>query len=75
MILNEEKEGWHYVVFMKLSTLLSGHQNIIVIFFVWIVFILLEQKISLSGMKKVCKNKDLYGIIMSSKKDKILEFN
>ena len=29
----------------------------------------------LESHKKVCKNKDFFGIVMSSEKDKILEFN
>ena len=42
-----------------------------VTFIVWIFFILLEQKIH----EKVCKNKDLCGIIIRSEKDNILKFN
>ena len=41
-----------------------------VIFIVWIVFILLEQK-----TKKVCQNKDFCNIVMLSEDTKILEFN
>ena len=48
MIPKEEKEGWHYLAVKKLSALLHGITwNI-----VYIVFILLEQKINLPLMKK-----------------------
>ena len=45
------------------------------IFIVWIIFILLEQKINLNLKKKVCKNKYFCRIVMPSQKDNILEFN
>ena len=48
------------------------HVNITVIFIVWIVFILLEQKIS---FKQVCKNKDFCKVIVPSEDTKTLEFN
>ena len=60
MISNEgKKKGrWHYLTTKKLSTLLRGiiskhHGDFIVL----IVFILLEQKINLSLMKKYVKIK------------------
>ena len=46
-------------------------QNIKVIFIVWVVLILLEQK----SHEKVCKNKDFCGIVIPTEKKKILEFN
>ena len=56
MILNYEKEGWHHLAVKKLSTLLRGitskHPSD---FFVWIVFILLEQKINLNLIKEYLK--------------------
>ena len=45
-----------------------------VIFIVWIVFILLEQK-KLESLKKLFEIKDFYDIIMPSEITKILEFN
>ena len=56
MIPNEEKEGWQYLAMKKLPTLLRGitskHD-----FYCLNFFILLEQKISLSLMKKYVKTK------------------
>ena len=40
-----------------------------------VAFILLEQKINLNLIKKVCNNTDFYRIVMPSEKDNILEFN
>ena len=54
-ITNKEKEGWHYLAVKKLSAIL--HKNIRVVFIVWIVLILLEQKVTLSLMKKQVKIK------------------
>ena len=55
-IPNEEKEGRRYLTVEKLSAFLneitSKHR---VIFIVWIVFILLEQKANLNLMKKYAK--------------------
>ena len=46
-----------------------------VVFTVWIVFIHLEQKNKLQSDKRLCKNKDFYGVLMPSEVTKILEFN
>ena len=54
MIPNAEKEGWHYLAVKTLSALLHGitskHKGV---FIVWIVFILLQHKISFSLIKSV----------------------
>ena len=56
MIPNEEKEGWYYLVAKKLSALLKGkHQNIMVTFITWINFILLKEKINLISWKSIYK--------------------
>ena len=47
----------------------------IVIFIVWIVFILLEQKINFISHEKVCKNNDFCGIVLLFQKDQALQFN
>ena len=56
MIPNEVNEGWHYLAVKKLSVLLHGitskHDFYKWFFLVWIVFVLLEQKINLNVMKK-----------------------
>ena len=76
MIPKEEKEGWHYVAVKKLPTLSRGiTSNIMVIFIAWIVFLLFEQKNKLKSLEKKCKNKGLWGTIMPSEKNNILEFN
>ena len=69
MIPNEEKGGWHLLAVKKIFIL-----NIIMIFIVWIVSIPLEIENKLKSHEKVRKNKDFCGIVMSSEKDKILEF-
>ena len=46
-----------------------------VIFIVWIVFILLEQKQELESHKRVCENKDFCNESMSPEDTKIIEFN
>ena len=57
-IPNEEKEGWHYLAVKKLFALLHKKlQNMSVFFIVWILLILLEQKINLNLMKKCVKIK------------------
>ena len=45
-----------------------------VIFTVWIVFILSQQK-TLQSHQRVCENKDFCNIIMPPEDTKILEFN
>ena len=60
----------------KLSTLLHKNlQNIRVIFIVWIVLILWEQKNKLKSHEKLCKDKDFCDIVMPLEKNKILKFN
>ena len=46
-----------------------------VIFVVWIIFIILEQKTNLNCVKKVRENKNFCNVIMPSDYTKILEFN
>ena len=74
MIPNEEKEGWHYLTVKKLSTLLRGMTSWWC-YCLWIILILLEQKLNLNLMKKYCKSKDICGILIPSEKGNILEFN
>ena len=66
----------HYVAVQKLLALLRGitskHYSD---FIVWITFILLLQKTNFNDIKKVCENKDICNITMSSEDTKILEFN
>ena len=45
------------------------------VFIVWIVFILLEQKNKLESHKKTCKIKDFCETVMSSVKNERLKFN
>ena len=61
MIPNDEKEDWHYLAVKKLYPLLHG--------------ITFKTENKLKSHEKVCKNKDLCGIVMPSKKNYILEFN
>ena len=54
MISNVEK--WHYLSGKKLSALLKGfHQKVLMIFIVSIVYIPLEQKANLSHIRKYVK--------------------
>ena len=39
------------------------------IFIAWIVSILVEQKINLSLIEKICKNKDYCGVAMPTEKE------
>ena len=74
-IPNEEKEGWHYLAVKKLSTLLRGITSKHSGDCYWLnCFYSFRTENKLKSHEKVCKNKDLYGIVMLSEKDKILEF-
>ena len=63
MILNEEKEGWHYLAVKKLSALLHGmtskHKGDFYCFN-WLHFFRTKNKFKSHG--KVFKNKDFCGI-------------
>ena len=77
MVRKEEKEGrWHYLAVKKLSTLLreitSKHDGD---FYSLNYLHSFRTKNKLTSHERVCKNKDFCGIIMSSEKDYILEFN
>ena len=76
MILNEEKEGWHYLAVKKLSALLHGitskHKGD---FYCLNCLNYFKTENNLTSYEKVCKNKDFCGIILPPEKDKILEFN
>ena len=76
MILNEEKERWDYLAASKLSKLLIGitskhHGD----FYCLNCLHTFRTENKLKSHEKVCKNKDFYGIVMPSEKDKTLEFN
>ena len=45
-----------------------------VVFIVWIAFIFFRTKNKLESHKKVCENKDSYGVAVPSEHIKILEF-
>ena len=73
IIPNEEKEGWYHLAIKKLSTLLRGitskhHGG----FFCLNSF---RTENNLKSHEKVCKNKELFGTVMPSEKNNILEFN
>ena len=76
MILNEEKEGWHYLAVKKLSALLHGmtseHKGNFYCFN-WLHFF--RKKNKFKSHEKVFKSKDFCGIVMPSGKDNILQFN
>ena len=75
MIANKEKEGWHYLAVNKLSTLLRGitskHDGD---FYCLNSLHSFRTENKLKSHEKVCKNKNFYGIVMSSEKANILEF-
>ena len=84
MFPNEEKEGpeakskgrWHYLALKRLSTLLRGitskhHSD----FYCLNCLHSFKTESKLKFHEKVFKSKDLFGIVIPSKKDKILEFN
>ena len=76
MIPNEEKEGWHYLEVKKLSALLRGitskhYGNFYCLNFLH--YFRTENKPK--SHEKVCKNRDICGIVMPSEKNNILGFN
>ena len=65
MILNNEKEGWHYPAVKKLSALLKGitsKNNGDSYCLNWLYSFRTEYK--LKFYEKVCKNKVFYGIVL-----------
>ena len=72
MIPNEEKEQWHYLAVKKLSALLHGitskHKGN---FYCLNCLRSFRAENKFKSHEKVCKNKDLCGIVMSSEKDNI----
>ena len=76
MIAREEKEGWHYLAVKKSSAWLhkktSKHKGD----FCCLNFLnFFRTENQLKSHKIVHKNKDFCGIVMPSKRKKILEFN
>ena len=76
MIPNKEKEGWYYLAVKKLSTVLRGitskhHGD----FYCLNCLHSSRTENKLKCNEKVCKNNDFCGIVMSSEKGNILEFN
>ena len=76
MIPNEEKEGWYYLSVKKLSTLLTAitskhHGN----FYCLNCLYYFKTENKLKSHAKICQNKDFFGIVMPSEKNKILKFN
>ena len=75
IIPNKEKEGWQYLAIKKLSTLLRRitlkHQGDFYCFNCLHCF-KIENKAK--SHEKICKNKNICGIVMSSEMDNILEF-
>ena len=76
MILNKEKEGWHYQTVKKLSTLLRGitskdHGDSYCLNCLY--SFITENK--LKFLENVSKNKDFCGILIPSEKNNILVFN
>ena len=69
----EEKEGWHYLAVKKLSTLLrwitSKHHGG---FYCLNCFHSFRTEIKTKSHEKLCKNKNVCGIIMLSEKKNIL---
>ena len=75
MILNEEKEGWHYLAVNNLSALLRGitskhHGNL----YCLNCLHSFRTEDKLKSHEKVRENKDSCGFVMPSEKCKILEF-
>ena len=71
MILNEEKEGWHYLAARR--AIISKYVGRFYWFSCLHTFKTKSKELKLH--EKVCKNKDICGIVMSSRKNNILEFN
>ena len=76
MIPNEEKDRWHYLAVKKLFVLLNGitSQNKSD-FYCFSCVHSFRKENKLKSHEKVYKNKDFFGIVMPSEKDKLLEFN
>ena len=76
MIPNEEKERWHDLAVKKLFVLLNGlpsqHKSD---FYCFSCVHSFRTENKLKSHEKVYKNKDFFGIVMPSEKDKLLEFN
>ena len=70
MILNEEKEGWHYLEVKKLSALLRKYHYGGFYCLNYLHSFRTENKL----MKKYVEDKYFCGIVIPSEKDKILEF-
>ena len=73
MILNEEKERWHYLAVKKLSTILRGiiskhHGD----FYCLDCLHSFRTENKLKSHEKVCKNKDFCRIVMSLEKNMLL---
>ena len=77
IIPKEEKEGrWYYLPAKKLSALLNRTTSKTKgDFYCSNCLHSFRTENKLESHEKVCKNKDFYGIVMPSKKDKVLEFN
>ena len=77
MILTKEKEGrWHYLAVKILSALLHGiTSNRKGDFYCLNYLHSFRTKNKLKSFEKICKNKDFCGILMSSEKKKIVEYN
>ena len=73
LILNKEKEGWHYLTVRKLSELSRGviskhHCG----FYYLNCLHSFRAENKIKSHEKVCKNKDFCGILMLSEKNNIL---
>ena len=76
MIPNEEKEGWHYLAVIKLSTLLRGITSRLHGEFYCLNYLHYFRTVNkIFFRRKYLKNKDFCRIVMSSGKDNLLEFN
>ena len=73
IILNEEKEGWHYLAGKKLSALLHGiiskHKGD---FYCLNCLHYFRTENKLKSHEKLSKSKDFCGIVMPSEKDKLI---
>ena len=76
MIVNEEKQDWHYLAVKNLSVLLHGtpskHKAN---FYCLNCLHSFRTEIKLKSHEKLRKNIGFCGIVMPSEKDNILEFN
>ena len=71
MMLNEEKEVWHYLAVKKLSTFLRGITSKHHGDFCLSCLHSFRTENKLKSYEKICKNKDFCRIVMSSEKDNI----